>query len=193
MAQFVAINSLAEVNGQTILSVLSGMEHFRTYAEEFLAENGVKDIKPDAWYPQQSWLDTFRSISQKVGPLTLKHIGKKVPESAQWPPEVNTIEKALASIDVAYHMNHRVANKVLFDPVTGNMFEGIGHYMYQQISEDSGRIIASNPYPCAFDMGLIEAVAKKFKPESFMLLVEHEANSTCRKDGANECRYVIRW
>jgi hypothetical protein len=48
-------------------------------------------------------------------------IGKSIPENAQFPPEINSIEAGLQAIDVAYHMNHRIDGKPLFDPKTGKM------------------------------------------------------------------------
>ena len=131
------------------------MSKYKAMAFEILAKNGIKDLKPNEWYPQQAWLDAFKSISETIGPFTLCIIGKKIPENAQWPPEINEIHAALSSIDIAYHMNHRIDDKILFNPETGEMSEGIGHYKYTITSETTGTMVCNNPYPCDFDRGII--------------------------------------
>ncbi|MFW9917657.1 MAG: hypothetical protein ACFFGZ_18800, partial [Candidatus Thorarchaeota archaeon] len=110
MAQFKAYEKGVEVNGTTIMAVVDGMGAFRRMANVFLTQAGLPDsIVPDAthWYSQQRWLDAFWLISERIGPNTLYMIGTKIPKNAVFPPEIDSIEKGLASIDVAYHMNHR--------------------------------------------------------------------------------------
>ena len=63
---------------------------------KILAEHGIANPQPGHWYPQQAWLDAFKAIAEKIGAGTLLAIGKTIPENAQWPPHVDTIEKALA-------------------------------------------------------------------------------------------------
>lgn len=85
-----------------------------------------------------------------------------------FPPEINTIEKGLAAIDIAYHMNHRGGE--------------IGHYKFQSTGNNSGKMVCDNPYPCEFDRGIIEAMAQKFKPkDSIMAFVEHDESQPCRR------------
>ena len=89
MAQFVAFAPEVEVNGETVLSVVDGMGFLKDRGIAILAENGIINPRPGNWYPQQSWLNAFRSISEKIGPKTLFMIGKSIPENAQWPPDVD--------------------------------------------------------------------------------------------------------
>jgi len=47
-------------------------------------------------------------------------IGKAIPESAIFPPEIQGLEMGLSAIDIAYHMNHRGGeighyNLILYD------------------------------------------------------------------------------
>lgn len=194
MAQFIAFIPNVEVNGQTIISVIDGMGEFKGLALTILAENGIPDPRPGEWYPQQWWLNAFKYIAEKLGPFTLRNIGTKIPENADWPPEINTIEAALASIDIAYHMNHRLNGEVLYNPQTKTMNEGIGHYEFEKIDERQVRMICENPYPCDFDKGIIEAVAKKFRPEdSITLSVVHDDSKPCRKKERRSCTYLVSW
>jgi hypothetical protein len=119
MTMFVAITANAEVNGETVYSVVAGMGSFKTRAQEVLTKNGIENPKPGRWYSQQAWLNAFKEISTSIGPNTLYCIGLKIPENAKFPPHIETIEDALQAIDVAYHMNHRINGNVLFDAQTG--------------------------------------------------------------------------
>lgn len=194
MVQFKSFMPDVEVNGETVLSIVNGMELFKQEAFQILKENGIDKPQPGKWYGQQSWLNAFKTISDKLGANTLFLIGKKIPESAQWPPFVDNIEKALASIDVAYHMNHRIKNEVLFNPQTGAMKEGIGHYGFQKVSDKMIKMVCNNPYPCDFDRGIIEAAGRKFLPkDSLGITVKHDDSQPCRKKGQESCTYVVTW
>jgi hypothetical protein len=125
-------------------------------------------------------LDSLQEISLKIGPKSLFAIGKAIPSNAQFPPDINTIEKALASIDIAYHMNHKNGE--------------IGHYKLIKAEGRTAKMVCDNPYPCDFDRGIIEAMAQKFKPaDSIMAFVEHDDTQPCRKKGADSCTYLITW
>ena len=193
MAEFVAFNKNVEVNGRTILSVLDGMKGFEASAKLVLSKNGIENPQPNQWYPQQAWLNAFKEISKTIGEQTLISIGQKVPENAEWPPDVNSLETAFQSIDIAYHMNHRINGTPLFNPETGVMLEGIGHYHYQKTGEKEITMICENPYPCAFDKGVIKSVANRFKPAGFKVSFKEGVAMGCRTDGAHKCTYVIYW
>jgi hypothetical protein len=193
MAQFKAFDSRVEVNGQTVLSVVDGCV-LKDAALQILADNGITNISNDSWYSQQAWLDAFKLIADQVGIKTLYTIGYKIPDNAQFPPEIDDIGKGLAAIDVAYHMNHRINDEMLFNPLTGVMKEGIGHYGFEKTGEKQAKMCCENPYPCDFDRGIIEAMAKRFKPASSLFVnVTHDDSAPCRKKGDNSCTYIIKW
>jgi hypothetical protein len=176
MAQFKALDPKVEVNGETVLSILDGMGSFKAIGSRFLEQCGIREPKPGQWYRQQDWLDAFKLIAQKVGDSTLFEIGKKIPENARFPPEVDSVEKALAAIDIAYHMNHRKGE--------------IGHYSFSPAGRREGRMVCDNPYPTEFDRGIIEAMALKFAP---YVDVEVEPGRGSRRDGGNSDSYRIAW
>ena len=180
MAQFKAFAPSVEVNGETVLSVVNGMGIYKKQSIEFLEKNGINNPQPGQWYSQQAWLNAFKEISETIGPKTLFAIGKAIPENAKFPPEIDSIEKGLSAIDVAYHMNHRGGE--------------IGHYKFESTGYNSGKMVCKNPYPCEFDKGIIESMAQKFKPkDSIMAFVEHDNSQPCRKKGADSCTYLISW
>lgn len=192
MAEFKAFNVAVEVNGPTILSVVKGMPGYESTALKILGNKGISDINEDSWFPQQAWLDAFKEIADKIGEKTLRSIGAKIIESAEFPPTVNSVESALASIDIAYHMNHRAMGKVLFDPEKGTMFEGIGHYHFEKKAENEFLVTCENPYPCEFDKGLIKGVVEKFmKPGQKAEYLEN-VKAGCRKSNSMKCTYLVK-
>ncbi len=180
MVQFKAFMPGVEVNGETVLAVVDGMGFFRKRAYEILASNGIIDPVPGKWYSQQAWLNSFRRIADEIGPKTLNNIGLKIPENANFPPDIDSIDKALAGIDVAYHMNHRNGE--------------IGHYHYEKTGPRSATLVCENPYPCDFDRGIIEAMSYRFKPkDSLNVKVVHDDSCPCRKQNAESCTYRVSW
>ena len=179
MAQFQAFSPQVAVNGQTVLSVISGMGAFKDTAVQILQRNGIPNPQPNAWYPQQAWLNAFREIAKTIGSSTLRQIGLSIPRNAKFPPGINSVEKALESIDGAYHMNHRGGE--------------IGHYVFAKTGPTSATMTCKNPYPCDFDRGLIEAVANQFKPAGSIVKVQHDSAKPCRAKDGDSCTYLINW
>jgi hypothetical protein len=179
MAQFVGTPNV-EVNGETVYAIVDGMGIFKSLALEVLAENGIVDPRPGEWFSQQKWLDAFKIISEKLGTKTLFAIGLKIPENAIFPSDIKTIEQALQAIDVAYHMNHRNGD--------------IGEYRFESNGPKSAKMICRNPYPCAFDRGIITAMVKRFKPQnSLSAAVTHDDTAPCRVNGDESCTYLVNW
>ena len=187
-----------QVNGTTIMAVVYGMGAFARLAKIFFRRVGLtENIVPDTdhWYSQQQWLDAFRLVSEKVGEKILFEIGRSIPENAQFPPDINDIEVALQSIDIAYHMNHKnKEGKVLYNPSRTKdevMLEGIGHYAYEKtLGKKEAIITCENPYPCDFDRGIIIAMAQRFKKNATVL---HDESKPCRKKGVGSCTYIVKW
>ncbi|MFX1296261.1 MAG: hypothetical protein ACFFD2_15600 [Promethearchaeota archaeon] len=194
MVEFKSLSPNVEVNGQTILSFVDGLGAIKAFAYRILEDNGINNIKNEGWYPQQSWLNAFKVISEKAGSNTLYGIGTKIPENAKWPPGIDSIESAVNSIDIAYHMNHRINKQIMFNPATREMKEGIGHYSAKKVSEKVIKVVCDNPYPCDFDIGIITSVANKFKSDKVSFInVKHEDPQKCRKKEHNSCIYLVTW
>ena len=179
MAQFRAFSGGVQVNGQTVLSLVKGMGAFAKTGTDILAQHGIKAPEPMGWYPQQAWLDAFQEISKSIGSRTLKQIGQSIPNSAKFPPGIDSVEKALTSIDVAYHMNHRGGE--------------IGRYKFTKTGGTKGVMECHNPYPCDFDCGIIEAVVRRFMPAGAKPSVVHDASKPCRAKQGDACTYSISW
>lgn len=183
MAQFVAKDPDVEVNGQTVLAVVNGVSLvFKERILNILAQYNILDPKPDHWYKQQDWLNAFKEIAGSIGAYTLFSIGKAIPENADFPPEIDNLEKALQGIDIAYHMNHRGGD--------------IGHYKVLSYDNKARKAYmeCNNPYPCHFDRGIITAMVRRFKPaDSISADVSLDESLPGRNDGAEASYYHITW
>lgn len=178
MAQFVAFDPKVEVLGQALVTSTEGTGD---EASVYLAAHSMGNIQPDQWYNQQEWLNFLKAINDHRlnAMFDLVGIGMKTPDNAIFPPQIDSIPSALASIDVAYHMNHRNGE--------------IGHYHVNVLGDSSIDMLCENPYPCDFDYGLIYSMVRRFRPQNAKFSVVHDPNAPCRQKGADSCTYHITW
>ncbi len=194
VAQFKAFSSDVEISGQSVGSVLAGMGVFKPLGLSVLERNGIVDPQPGRWFPQQAWLDAFRALADRIGNATMFVIGQQIPDHVEYPFLFDSTETALRGMDAGYHRNHRLGGEVMFDPATGKMTEGIGHYLFSRLGGNHARMTCTNPYPCAFDRGVIDGVAKRFRPASRVWVkVTHDRSAPCRALGAESCTYLVDW
>lgn len=195
--EFVPFEKGIEVNGRTVWSIVDGFGEFKLLGSQFVLEEGIgrltKDgeyeLELDGWYPQDAFLRAFQRAST-VGALVLRDIGATIPRNAEFPQWVKDIHDGIRSIDIAYHMNHRLNGREMLDRETGAMTEGIGHYGYEPVGDRRIMSRCENPYPCSFDHGLLAAMARRFEPQA---TVTHDKAGPCRAKGGGSCRYEIVW
>lgn len=191
------MNDAFEVNGQAVWAFVDGMGAFTMVASQYLLSEGIGVPRPDGmvqidatgWYPRHDWLRAVERIGREIGEVALFEIGRAIPRNARFPAFVLDMPSAIQSIDVAYHMNHRCNGVEMYDTRTGEMSEGIGHYGYQRAGSNMVVSRCDGPYPCAFDRGVVSAMANRFNPSA---IVEH-GQGPCRAHGGAECNYVVTW
>jgi hypothetical protein len=196
--QFKPFEPNIEVNAPTVYSIIAGLGYFTNLSRRYFSEVGIGTVKNkeliidmNAWYSQAAWLQAFENIAKTVGDRVLFNIGLSIPKNAPFPPWVVDIDTGVKAIDVAYHMNHRKKGIPLFDSQSGVMREGIGHYGYERVAGQNKIIsVSNNPYPCAFDKGIITAMVQKFNPNA---VVTHDDHKECRNQGADTCTFYITW
>jgi hypothetical protein len=185
MAEFKSFSSDVEVTGEVLMAFLAGFpQEFRSSGLLILEKHGLSDPKPDSFYALQRFLDAMKEISDSFSAQMLFRVGEQIALHAVLPPGIDDLQKCLSSIDVAYHMNHRGGE--------------IGRYEYKFLGTQGGlekaTITCPNPYPCAFDRGVIEGFARRFKlPEFHDVIVRHDDSAPCRRKGNESCTYVISW
>lgn len=196
--QFVPFEAGIEVKGQSVRAVVAGFSNFVVLGSAYLLDEGIGmptpkglvSLEPEGWYSQKSVLLCLRQIRKELGDGLLMRIGMAVPRSAMFPEGIRDIREAIKSVDVAYHLNHRKHGRPMFEPETGRMEEGIGHYGYEPVpGQRKIYSLCETPYPCAFDQGLLMATAQRYESNA---RVAHDPRS-CRKKREERCTYVITW
>jgi hypothetical protein len=181
LAEYRVLDAHAEVNGESVYAVVDGMGAFKQTALKILAKQGIVNPEAGEWYSQQALLNALSVISDKLGPDALYNIGMKIPDNAQFPPDIDSLDRALNSLDAAFYLNHRNGK--------------IGHYHLGAVRETSFEIMCENSYPCEFDRGVLTALCNRFKPKgsNAHAAVIHDDSKLCRKKGADSCTYLINW
>jgi len=182
MAQFKAFAPNVQVLGQTILSIVTAVPSGQEERKQILAKNGIASIQTDKWYSQEAYLNAFKEIADSIGPSTLFAIGKAVPENAKFPPQIDSLEKALNAVDMAYKMNHKGGD--------------IGFYKVTSFDDKqrTATVECKNPYPSEFDRGLFTTMLRRFKPvNSIKYDVVLDTTKPTRIAGADSCTFKIIW
>ncbi|MFO7566040.1 MAG: hypothetical protein R6X02_25575 [Enhygromyxa sp.] len=194
--QFRALEPGIELLGSALMATLGGFGPLRTIVERMLCRDGLVDcdapearIDPAGWYDQQAWLDALCEIDERFGAEILFNIGAEILNAAVIPSLAVDVHSAVASLDLAYHLNHRRGGRVMADLSTGEMLEGIGHYGYERLGDTYILSTCTTPYPCEFDFGVVATMARRFEPR---VIAEH-VGAECRRQGAQACTYSLRW
>lgn len=161
----------AEVRGAAVESILTGVPGtFEPRAEAILSENGIESLSETEWYLLQSYLDAYETIVADIGEVTLQQIGRTTPETAEWPPGVETPFDALVSIDDAYQLNHR---------------GDVGGYEATRSGPTAAAVTTHTPYPCAYEHALVEATAEQF--------ADGPAEATTERAEGADCVFRVEW
>jgi predicted hydrocarbon binding protein len=126
----------------------------------------------------------MKEIADRMGPHMLTRIGEQIANHGRLPKEIDTLLKFLDIMDAGYHVGHRGGE--------------IGHYAHHHEGVVNGlyrsTIVASSPYPCAFDLGNLRGWTQKFRPDGATdVVVRHDDDHPCRAEGADSCKYLIAW
>lgn len=182
MAQFIPFDPNVEVLGQSIFTVVNAIPLGKEHRLDVLKKHGIENIDVTTWYSQKKYLKVFEELANTLGPNMLFSIGKGVPEHAVFPPQIDSLEKALQAIDIAYRLNHRGGE--------------IGHYKLVRF-DSKGRyaeMVSGTPYPSDFDRGIITTMLRRFKPkDSNSYSVSLDESKPTRLQGQNSCTYLIKW
>ena len=177
MAQFKPFNPNVEVTAETVLVMVEAFP--KSMQQKFLQhlkEKNIVSLEKGTWYSQSDWLASMELIYTEYGPNTMFNIGKTIPENVEFPPGIDSIEKALSAIDTGYQMNHRNGD--------------VGFYRVEEHDIDERHFVirCKNPYPCDFDRGIITSMARKFKRG---VKVELDTSKASRNQGADDSWYIL--
>lgn len=188
-----------EVSGEAVAGYVAAFRSFKLLASKYLLAEGIGtrdatgqvEVDANTWYPLDRFLSAFSRIAAEAGDRVLHQIGVGVGSKVPFAPGQKDFHSLITLINAGYHINHRKDGVVMFDPQTGKILEGIGDFIPKKL-DDQGHewaVEVANPYPCAFDEGIITAMARVVNA---VAEVRHDPNSPCRKRGEDRCRYLIR-
>jgi hypothetical protein len=184
-----------DVWGVSLLGHVHAFKQYPTVLEKLLERTGITTkLDPETlatyWIPMPAWIQLTHGVAAEVGASTAYSIGRKIAEAAPLPPEIDSITAVLMGVDVSYHMHHRKDGVVMFDPATGSLLEGIGHYRCElQEGNTAATMTCDNPYSCDLDRGILAGFAGRFEPA---VSVTHSGDG-CRKKGDEACIYFVQW
>ncbi len=181
MSEFIPFDDNVEVLGKAFYAIVKAFPVGEDVRKNILLKNGL-DLNEGQWYPQQKFLSALKELASEVGDDMIEKSGELIPQHAAFPPEIQTLEQALKSIDVAYQMNHRNGD--------------IGYYKLVAFNEENKQAImeCKNPYPSKFDLGLIKGMVRQFLPKtSFHYDVKIDESKECRSNSGQSCTYIITW
>lgn len=190
MSEHVASYQGIEVLGHPLLTVTNALGSHSHIVQSLLGKRGIHRIRGDDWYPLEHFIAALNIVASEVGENTMFEMGKKIYEYAAWPSHITDIDGALASVNVAYHMNHRDAAGPLYDAASGALRSPIGGYAYSRTGPRSGVMVSSTPYLSEFDRGIIVGVARRWRPLAAAVL---DPSAPTRKSGGSSCTFLITW
>jgi hypothetical protein len=171
----------AKVLGQILKRILEGFgSYVDTFQEDLCKSLGVEKIgyTENDWYELSKFLNTLAEFQKRFGRDFIKNVGKGVFTNAPFPPGIDSVEKGMSMTNEAYYMNHQAS--------PGE----VGSYIWTQESDNKGVMFCDNPYPCAFDYGLLEGISQTFSPNA---MVFHDNTKPCRQKGGDSCTFIVQW
>ncbi len=174
-----------EVVGEVIESFVLGFpEELREFGRAVFDAHGFREVNPNQFYRAQPFLEAMRDVAQRAGRNMMTRIGERIAQRVKLPPTWNSLESALGGLDQGYHSKYKGGE--------------IGHWKYLHQGQVGGLtrgiMISTNHYCCAFDRGVLEGFAKRFRPEGITdTVVRHDDSRPCRKNGEDSCTYIVSW
>ncbi len=164
-----------EYNGAALNSFILALGHSDRISQKLLSDAGVDRTDPARWYDFDWASSIYYKIEAQVGRGALIEVGRKMIESAEYPPGIDSIHTLLMSLDQAYRLNARGP--------------GIGEITCTIEDEHSATLIWTPRFPCALNIGIMEGSCSRYGAKA---LVEHGAGG-CIDDGASACVYHVSW
>lgn len=180
--EFYTWDENVEVTGATILSLVDAMGEYQAIGLAYLKRCGIDDLERKEWYSYKSYMNALRLIYEKVGESTLYLIGTRIPKNAVWSPDIETLEQALDTLDIAYQENHRGGD--------------IGYFKFTKTDKDKGVMECKKTYGTPVDKGVIVALTRIFDPAEFSYnttSVELDESKPNRRTGADTNYFLIHW
>jgi hypothetical protein len=164
-----------EYSGAALNSFILALGHAQDVVQKILSDAGVERIDPERWYDFDWASAIYFKIGAEVGRGALVEVGRKMIQTAEFPPGIDSIPAVLMSLDAAYHLNARGPD--------------IGEITTTLEDDHSATSVWSPRFPCALNVGILEGVCARHGARA---LIEHGAGG-CIDDGGSSCTYHVSW
>ncbi|MGB6067479.1 MAG: hypothetical protein WBG50_21960 [Desulfomonilaceae bacterium] len=173
----------AELLGGMIYSLWGAFpEGYQAIVHEVLANHGIKDVVPENWYRLQPVLDALKEIEERFGHYLLREVGEQAAVHAPIPPEIDSLHACLFALNPTLNRFHRGGDIGGNDVKEEKTESGLKRY----------RVTDSTPYPCMLTGGYLQGLARRFGSRDYKeVLVRHDDESPCRRQGAEFCTYFV--
>ncbi|MCA9716473.1 MAG: hypothetical protein H6713_15220 [Myxococcales bacterium] len=160
-------------NGAALNSFLLGLGHSDALVKKVLNDAGVDTIDPGRWYEINWAIGIYFAIAEQIGRAAIIAVGKKMIETAPFPPIDRNIKSLLMSLDAAYRLNAEGPN--------------IGGITTEFHDDTSATSVWTSMGPCPLNIGIIQGCCSKL---GIHAIVEH-APGECMDKGGASCTYHI--
>lgn len=183
MAEYKASSPNTELLGGMIYSLWGAFpEGFQSLIKKILVKHGVADVNPQDWYRLQPVLDALKEIESTFGHHLMWQVGEQAATRAPLPPEINSFMACLFALNQTIQKIHRGGDPGGYEVKQEELPGGIVRY----------RVVASTPFPCSLTRGYLEGFARRFgSVDAKEVLVRHDDESPCRRQGADTCTYFV--
>jgi hypothetical protein len=155
---------------------------YHKLVQDILKEEGINEIIPDQWYSLEKVLRAMAKFQQSFGHFLLRQVGEQAAQLAPIPPEVKDLKSCLMFLNQILAQFHRGGNP--------------GGYLISQERNTETysqfEVVASTSFPCSLTGGYLAGLGKRFAPtEKAEILVRHDDEKGCRRNGMETCTYVV--
>ncbi len=172
-----ATSTKREYSGAALNSLIVGLSEHQTVINKLLADAGVREIDPAAWYDYEWAFDLFDKIEHELGRAAMVKVGRSMVETATYPPEIDSAEKILSSIGYWWELNARGP--------------GIGALTCTWEDDHTAIIEATNHRcRCTMTHGIIEGACTRY---GITPLVEHGPGSCIQQQTGPKCVWRVSW
>jgi hypothetical protein len=181
MREFECADETITVGQGVVEAFIDAFGPHRARGEQVVRRHlGVDEVGADTdqRVPVVRLFGAMAELQDQFGGRFMRQVGSFVFDKAVFPPGIDTLGKGMSVINDAYYMNH-----------SENAAGRIGGYRWQAAAGREGTMLCDGPYPCAFDLGIVDTIARRFE---LTAKVFHETGS-CRARGDAACFFGVRW
>jgi hypothetical protein len=162
--------------GAAALGIVEALLNRDAVLVDFPRRDELAQLEPTAFHPLSLYVDLGNYLEQRLGTYAFLRLGRKMAIAVMntaFPPDINGVEEAIATIDAAH--------KMFCKPI-------VGAFEIEDPSPGKLTVRYTAPYNCVLQEGLFHEVALRYGAPN--ATVTHAA---CRRKGAPACTFEIKY